>query len=354
MTSVVHPLFADDFLRVVENFRTRTVAHNEDRLRFPQGMPVKDLTPSAIRQHTDRILAQARSYQFLYETWADEASRLLMLDLLAYRVLGAQHVRLPTNNTQYWEAIRTLQNCMVEKHVYPISFLQWKLSRFNLAPVGFPVTLLAHELNVLCTFLLEMYRYSTASAVVEIEPGDVVIDFGACWGDTALYAACKTGSAGQVHSFEIEPENLAVLNKNLEMNPHLQKTIHWMPRAAWRQSGVMLTFQGQGPGTSLIKSPSSIAQVQSITLDDYVQEKNLDRVDFVKMDIEGSELAALEGARITLARYRPKLAVSLYHQDEDLLNIPRFVQSLGLGYKLYLGHFTIHQEETVLFATARD
>ena len=72
------------------------------------------------------------------------------------------------------------------------------------------------------------------------------------------------------------------------------------------------------------------------------------------MDIEGSELAALLGAEKTLCKFRPTLAVSVYHNLSDFWTIPRFVESLNLGYKFYLRHFTIHAEETVLFAVPEE
>ena len=70
------------------------------------------------------------------------------------------------------------------------------------------------------------------------------------------------------------------------------------------------------------------------------------------MDIEGSELAALQGAEQTLRKFKPKLAVSVYHALQDFWTIPQYLNQLGLGYRFYLRHFTIHAEETVLFAKA--
>jgi hypothetical protein len=70
------------------------------------------------------------------------------------------------------------------------------------------------------------------------------------------------------------------------------------------------------------------------------------------MDIEGAELEALKGAKKTLLLFKPKLAISVYHNLHDLWTIPQWIESLDLGYQFYLRHFTIHSEETVLFAKA--
>jgi FkbM family methyltransferase len=88
------------------------------------------------------------------------------------------------------------------------------------------------------------------------------------------------------------------------------------------------------------------------TIDGLVATKHIQRVDFLKMDIEGSELAALQGAEKTLRQFKPKLAICIYHKFADFFEIPRFLQSLNLGYRLYLDHYSIHAEETVLYASA--
>ena len=72
----------------------------------------------------------------------------------------------------------------------------------------------------------------------------------------------------------------------------------------------------------------------------------------IKMDIEGAELDALKGAEASIRKHRPKLAISLYHNPEDIETIPRYLAGLDLGYRFYLEHHTIYQNETVLFAMA--
>jgi hypothetical protein len=79
--------------------------------------------------------------------------------------------------------------------------------------------------------------------------------------------------------------------------------------------------------------------------------EQLDRIDFIKMDIEGGELPALKGAERVLRSFKPKLAISVYHNLRDFWEIPQWLNDLKLGYEFYLRHFTIHHEETVLFAT---
>ncbi|HXX63559.1 MAG TPA: FkbM family methyltransferase, partial [Bacteroidota bacterium] len=90
-------------------------------------------------------------------------------------------------------------------------------------------------------------------------------------------------------------------------------------------------------------------QVRTKSIDALVHECALDRVNLIKMDIEGAELPALRGAEATLRRFRPKLAICAYHRPDDLITILPYLQSLDLGYRFTLGHYSIHAEETVLF-----
>ncbi|MCH8005590.1 MAG: FkbM family methyltransferase [Planctomycetes bacterium] len=71
------------------------------------------------------------------------------------------------------------------------------------------------------------------------------------------------------------------------------------------------------------------------TLDRFVAQHGVPRIDFIKMDVEGLETDVLKGARQTIARLRPKLAVSLYHETEDLLRLPKLVWELG-DYDVYV------------------
>jgi hypothetical protein len=94
---------------------------------------------------------------------------------------------------------------------------------------------------------------------------------------------------------------------------------------------------------------SANKEVPLRALDSMVIEGLVPRVDFIKMDIEGSELCALKGASGTIRKYRPKLAISLYHKPNDIFEIPLFIQKEFPFYEMYIYHYTIHNEETVLY-----
>jgi hypothetical protein len=73
-------------------------------------------------------------------------------------------------------------------------------------------------------------------------------------------------------------------------------------------------------------------------------------VTFIKMDIEGSELNALKGAEQTIRKYKPKLAICVYHRAKDLITIPQYIKTLVPEYKLYFRAHKYGTYDFVLYA----
>lgn len=81
---------------------------------------------------------------------------------------------------------------------------------------------------------------------------------------------------------------------------------------------------------------------------------NGEKVTIIKMDIEGYEMNALEGAVKTIKQNKPTLAICIYHKFTDFIDIPKFILDLNLGYKLYLRHHDTTLSESVLYAVIDD
>jgi FkbM family methyltransferase len=199
---------------------------------------------------------------------------------------------------------------------------------------------------------MEQYAYRNGSMTVQAQPGDTVIEGGGCWGNSALYFADIIGAQGKVFCFEFVQDNLGILRQNLRLNPPLAGRIQVVSEALWDKSGDAVGYQSRGPRTWLESTEGfqQSLQVSTVSLDDFVREEGVGRVDYIKLDTEGSELRALQGAEETLRAFRPSLAISLHHRREDYYTIPQFLNELDLGYELLLEHFTIHGLETILFA----
>jgi FkbM family methyltransferase len=296
------------------------------------------------------VLDRSSEWEQTYALLADAYSRELLLDLLAFQVLGHEKVRLPLSRPDYWGKRRYIESHLRRaRNTYKVPILG-HLDLYDLHPLGIPMTLHGSALSVLNTFMLEQYRYPRSEPLVAVTAGETVVDAGGCWGDTALYFAHRAGRDGRVISFEFVPGNLTILRQNLEDNAAIAENVTVVPKAVWNVSGIELSYSDTGPGTAVLRDPADNLSAETITIDDYVNEARLERVDFIKMDIEGAELPALHGAERTLRRFKPRLALAAYHKEDDLITIPQYLSKLDIGYKFFLDHFTIHQEETVLFA----
>lgn len=289
---------------------------------------------------------------FIYRR-LDEPSRHLLVKLVAYRALGYRRVWLPRNDATYWEALQTAKGLKDPHDTIDPKFQHFVLEKFDLRPLGYDIALYFTDLGIAIDFILEQYAYKRGGeAIVEAAEGDIAIDCGGCWGDTALYLAHKVGSEGRVFTFEFIPGNVDILKRNLDLNPRLRERIKLIENPVWETSGDTIYFRDFGPGSAVSLAPlaEQTGTTTTVSIDDLVEREKLPRVDFIKMDIEGAEPSALRGALATIKKHRPKLAIAIYHSMDDFVNIPKWLMGLDLNYRFYLGHYTIHAEETVLFA----
>ena len=88
--------------------------------------------------------------------------------------------------------------------------------------------------------------------------------------------------------------------------------------------------------------------MQVVRLDDFMENKP-EKVTFLKLDVEGSELAALEGSLKIIQTHHPKLAISIYHRFNDLWELQLYLHSVAPGYKFYIRHHSVQSRETILY-----
>lgn len=310
------------------------------------------------REAPERLANIARGIAGLDRTYAllaDDASRALLVELFLFRVLGAEHVRSPVAFADYEAAkaaltVQARDVAVVDDPHTP------RLSRFRVpGPGGTSIDVCSAAPEIASVFSLRQYGHPSVAR----RPGDVVLDGGAGWGDTALYFADAVGAGGRVLSLEISPANIAVIEANLAANPSLADRVSILPYALWDTSDEQLEFSEAGQVSMLgTDAPPAGAgggaRARTRTIDDLVEQEGLTRLDLVKLDIEGAEPHALRGARRTLRELRPDLAVCLYHDPMHFIELPAFLDDLDVGYRMHLGHAAAGTPETVLFATVRD
>ena len=346
--SLFHHLLLETLSSNWNNIQT----NNFDFIRY--GYPERDIVDGKKNiGEIERYLDQLESMYFLLQ---DGRSKELLLQLLAFRMLGHKRVRLPLSQPLYADAIVRLSEYLDKEEKLDVKFLSSSIPLYlaDLSGLNVPVRLYTTSGTILTQFLLKQYEYTTdEQVVIGAGPGDVVIDGGACWGDVSLYFANRVGKNGRILAFEFVPDNVEVFKINLGMNPDFESRVKLIERPLWSESRVKTYFKNIGPGTKVtMQEPDGYdGVVETTTIDDVVDEEKLEKVNLIKMDIEGAEQNALKGAIHTIRRFTPNLAITIYHSMDDFANIIHQINNLGLGYNFYLGHFTIFHEETVLFAT---
>lgn len=126
------------------------------------------------------------------------------------------------------------------------------------------------------------------------------------------------------------------------------RNVEIINRAAYSCSTELEFNDDYSTGSSSIVTEKGTSRVKTISIDEML---NGEKATFIKMDIEGAELEALEGCAETINMYRPKLAISIYHKEDDLWKIPFYIIKKYPFYKLYMRHYTSITTETVLYAT---
>lgn len=163
---------------------------------------------------------------------------------------------------------------------------------------------------------IEIFRDCVYEQFSSPEEGDIVIDVGAHVGIFTVKAAKLVGDSGLVVTIEPEPRNLALLQRNIES--HSLTNVKIVSKAALNEKGtVRLYLQDLSVSHSLSRQSGDYIEVEADSLDNIISKLELDRVDFVKMDVEGAELETLKGAEKVLASPGIKLSIASYHVLPD-------------------------------------
>jgi FkbM family methyltransferase len=179
--------------------------------------------------------------------------------------------------------------------------------------------------------------------VEHLKDGDSlrIVDGGAYRGETLQALAAKL-PIQQAWTFEPDADNHAALVQALRGWPSPATHI---PAGLSDHCGLANFAAGAGEASHFGADGGRPTPI--VALDDCLHGAP---VNFLKLDVEGQELAALAGARRTLLRERPTLAIAAYHRWDDLWRLPAFIAELGLGYRLRLGLHGHNSFDTVLYA----
>lgn len=182
------------------------------------------------------------------------------------------------------------------------------------------------------------------SEIIKMSSKEVFVDGGAYTGDTIEeFINLTSNKFDSIYSFEPDKENFNRLKEFVN-----KTNVHniYVNNLGLHNKRNRLNFSSNGNvGSNININGKDIIEV--ISLDEYLENK---KVSFIKMDIEGSEKEALQGAQKLIKKYKPKLAICIYHKPEDLWEIPFYIKSLVNDYKIYIRHYGRDWCDTVCYA----
>lgn len=212
------------------------------------------------------------------------------------------------------ENLKTVYNVLADdrsRHVFR-SILNYKIS-------GNPEYLYECE-----TQKEEAYRH-----ILTLGSRECYADLGAYDGDTvAEFLITVQNRYQKVYAFEPNPKNFTKLMHSFWG----MADIRLLQNGAWNKREY-LSFNAKA-GRSSAVDPNAAGRIRAVSVDDMVKEP----LSYIKFDVEGVEREAIEGCMRQIKMYRPKLAVSAYHRNEDLFSIPLQILSYRPDYRVFLRH----------------
>ena len=182
--------------------------------------------------------------------------------------------------------------------------------------------------------------------IFELSNQEVFIDAGAYDAAISLDLIGRTkGHFKGIYAFEADHDNYLVTRDRLAQYSNT-KVIY---AGLWHANGTISFISGEGQGSKVDADGAS--KIPAVALDEFFQDIDIKEYPtFIKMDIEGSEKAAILGAKKIIQLVRPKLAISVYHRPEDIYELPMLINSINSDYRFALRHYTKGYLETVLYA----
>lgn len=179
--------------------------------------------------------------------------------------------------------------------------------------------------------------------LLNISVEDVIVDGGSFVGDsiTEIKDYLKGLLPQKIFAFEPDERNTKKLREIFSLEEEGKICI--IPSGIYSVDGIM-QFSNTGTQSSSVSDNGEI----SISVQALDEHKEYHDVTVIKMDIEGSELEALHGCKALLKRNKPRLAVCVYHNNEDIITIYEFLKQFG--YRFYLRQHSMSSTETVLYA----
>ena len=284
-----------------------------------------------------KALIEGENFNIFYDMLKDNISKKFFKKATIYRYMLAF----------YPEAFGNIKNSMHLVFKYSIvNIFYWIFKRILFIIQRFKYPL---EIEVFITFYIFGLKQYNIKNIFEVKNDAVVFDIGAFKGDTAYFFSKKCSNKARIYAFEPDYYAFQILEKiknKYKLNNVITKNI------------LLSNSEKEIDFISMIENTPTIKK-NAITIDKFVEENNIEKIDYIKMDVEGAEKNILEGAIKTIKKFKPSLAIAIYHGGklfmEDFYDIPIFIKNvINEDYEYYIRTFHSAGLETILFCKPKD
>ncbi|WP_157153680.1 FkbM family methyltransferase [Brachyspira murdochii] len=194
--------------------------------------------------------------------------------------------------------------------------------------------------------IFKMNQYNV-SDIFEVANDSIVFDVGAWKGDTAYFFSKRCNTNAKIYAFEPDKNAFCTL-KSIREKYNLSNVI--LENILFSNKNETVDFISMTPNIPSVK-------MSAVTIDEFVKNNNIERIDYLKMDVEGAEMNILKGAVNTIKSLRPSLAIAIYNGGElfmeDFYKVPIFIKEITENYEYYIRTFAPWGGETVIFCKPR-
>ena len=284
-----------------------------------------------------KALIDGENFNIFYDMLKDNISKNFFKKAIIYRYMLAF----------YPEAFGNIKNSMHLVFKYSIvNIFYWIFKRILFIIQRFKYPL---EIEVFITFYIFGLKQYDVKNIFEVKNDAVVFDIGAFKGDTAYFFSKKCSNKARIYAFEPDENNYKILLKikdKYKLNNVIASNI------LFSNLETEINFLSMDLNRPAVK-------MKSTTIDKFVEENNIEKINYIKMDVEGAEKNILEGAIKTIKKFKPSLAIAIYHGGklfmEDFYNIPIFIKNvINEDYEYYIKTFHPAGLETILFCKPKD
>lgn len=179
---------------------------------------------------------------------------------------------------------------------------------------------------------------------ISLGTNEVYLNLGACDGRVTKRFIKKVSTYSAIYNVEFDHNNCKTMEEELRG----EKNCFIIEKGVW-DSASILHFQSEGNSCSFVtqRDASRTIEIEADSVDSMFG--NIP-ITFITADIEGSESRMLDGAKTMLKKYKPKLAISCYHQIDDLIQIPLKIKKINPSYRIKMRHYTDFLTDTVCYA----